>query len=334
MSLPRGATVVDFAYAVHSRIGDHCVAAKINGQLVPLRTELNNGDLIEVTTAPVSHPNPSWLSFVRTGRARSKIRHYLKTQAHTQSEKMGSKLLLQAVRAEGFDAPPKIAKSDIPGAMSTSSAALWEKLLKFSGNKTAAELYLDIGLGKRIASVIAKRIAALMIENGAKPDPTIVSQELWQSAEGSSQQTIWVDGDESAGTRFASCCRPIPGDAILGYLGHGEGLVIHRTNCAAAIKLTRKDQDRMMEAQWADDIERTFPAFIRVSVRDGQGVLAQVTAAIAQAEANIVHIEMGAEIAELTTELSFQIAIKNLKHLNAVMKGLMQIPPVVNVQRV
>lgn len=327
MSLPRGATVVDFAYAVHSTIGDHCMAAKINGELVPLRTELKNGDRIEITTAPVSQPNPAWLSFVRTGRARSKIRHYLKTQAQGQSELMGSRLLGQALKAEGFDSMPAADGSDPIGVV------IWDKLLKFSGNKTVSELLFDLGLGRRIASVIAKRIAKLLLEQGLRPNPTLANRSIWQAQEQLDPQSFLVDGSETASTQLAACCSPILGDSIVGYLGHGEGLVVHRADCSAVIKMAKKDSDRVIEAHWAEDINRTFHVFITVTVKDGQGVLAEVTAAIAKADANIAFIGMGQEIAEQTTDLRFQIAVKDVVHLNQVMKTLGQVQSVIKVIR-
>ena len=161
MALPRGATVVDFAYAIHSNVGDRTTAAKINNEQVPLRTELKNGDVVEIITAPVSTPNPAWLGFVRTGRARSKIRHYLKTLAQTESEGLGEKLLTQAIRAEGLEQLPPVNAETQP---------LWDKLLRFTGNRTRSELMTDLGLGKRIASIVAKRLVVLMTEHGHKPD--------------------------------------------------------------------------------------------------------------------------------------------------------------------
>ena len=174
MALPRGATVVDFAYAIHSNIGDHTSAARINGDPVPLRTELKNGDVVEIITAPVSTPNPAWLGFVRTGRARSKIRHYLKTLAHAESEGLGEKLLAQALRAEGL--------GSMPGD-DAENGQVWEKLLRFTGNRTRAELLTDIGLGKRIASIVAKRLMSLMAERGQKPDALLLSRERFTAHE-------------------------------------------------------------------------------------------------------------------------------------------------------
>ena len=218
MAMPRGATIVDFAYAVHSDVGDRTMAGKINGEQVPLRTELRNGDIVEVVTSAVASPNPAWLGFVRTGRARSKIRHYLKTMAHSESQGLGKKLLAQALRAEGIENLP---------AQDEKHAQIWEKLLHFTGSKTKAELLTDIGLGKRVASIVAKRLATLLSDTGLKPDALLLSRERFTAHETVSQGSVMVDGSENASVQYATCCRPIPGDSILGYLGRGEGLVVH-----------------------------------------------------------------------------------------------------------
>ena len=196
MSLPRGATVVDFAYMIHSNLGDHLVAAKINNLQVPLRTELKNGDVVEVMTAPVSAPNPSWLGFVRTGRARSRIRHHLKTMAHSESMDLGMKLLTQALRAEGIEKLP-----DDP----TRYHGLWEKVLRFTGNRNRSDLLVDVGLGKRIASIVAKRMAALLSEMGEKPDPLLMTRERFMANDTISQGAILLDGTENASVVYAPC---------------------------------------------------------------------------------------------------------------------------------
>jgi sulfur carrier protein ThiS len=181
MALPRGATVVDFAYAIHSNVGDRTTAAKINNEQVPLRTELKNGDVVEIITEPVSTPNPAWLGFVRTGRARSKIRHYLKTLAQTESEGLGEKLLTQAIRAEGLEQLPPLDAETQP---------MWEKLLRFTGNRTRSELMTDLGLGKRIASIVAKRLMVLMSEHGHRPDALLMTRERYTSHETLSQGAV------------------------------------------------------------------------------------------------------------------------------------------------
>jgi len=312
MALPRGATVVDFAYAIHSNIGDHTSAARINGDPVPLRTELKNGDVVEIITAPVSTPNPAWLGFVRTGRARSKIRHYLKTLAHAESEGLGEKLLAQALRAEGL--------GSMPGD-DAENGQVWEKLLRFTGNRTRAELLTDIGLGKRIASIVAKRLMSLMAERGQKPDALLLSRERFTAHEAVSQGAVTLDGSENSSVRFALCCRPIPGDSIVGYLGHGEGLVVHTAECGVGQRLRYKDSERFFAVEWADEPVRTFETGVVITVRNDKGVLARVAATLADAEADITHVEMADETPQDSTDLRFVIAVRDRTHLDAVLRA-------------
>ncbi len=323
MALPRGATVVDFAYAIHSDIGDRTMAARINGEQVPLRTELKNGDVVEVVTAPVSAPNPAWLSFVRTGRARSKIRHHLKTLAQTESEGLGEKLLLQALRAEGIERFP----TD-DGA----SAGIWDKLLRFTGNRNRSELLMDIGLGKRIASIVAKRMATLLAESGEKPNAVLMTRERF-NAEAAGHSTVVVDGSENASVQYAACCHPIPGDTIVGYLGRGEGLVVHTEDCAVARKLYNKDSERFIGVEWSDEPTRAFETGIVVTVNNGKGVLARVASALAASEADIIHIDMGQEAAQETTDLRFVIAVRDRAHLATLLRNLKRTSSVLRARR-
>lgn len=326
MALPRGATVVDFAYAIHSNIGDRAMAARINGEQVPLRTELKSGDVVEVVTAPVSTPNPAWLSFVRTGRARSKIRHHLKTMAHAESEALGEKLLLQALRAEGIDKFP----TDDDAA---SRSGLWDKLLRFTGNRSRAELLTDIGLGKRIANIVAKRLATLMVESGEKPDALTLTRGRLIAGESAVQGTVTIDGSENSSVQFAPCCRPIPGDSIVGYLGRGEGLVVHVEDCAVARKLLNKDSERFIGVDWSDEPVRPFETGLVVTVVNGQGVLARVASALAVSEADIIHIDMGQEAAQETTDLRFVISVRDRPHLETALRNLRRTPSVLRAER-
>jgi GTP pyrophosphokinase len=324
MALPRGATVVDFAYAIHSNVGDRTVAAKINGEQVPLRTELKNGDVIEVITAPVSTPNPAWLGFVRTGRARSKIRHYLKTLAQAESQGLGEKLLTQALRAEGMEKLPEDDAAHQP---------LWDKLLRFTGNRNRAELLTDVGLGKRIASIVAKRLMTLMTERGEKTDALLMTRERYTAHESVSQGAVMLDGSENASVQFAQCCRPIPGDDIVGYLGRGEGLVVHTSDCAVARRLQHKDSERFIAVEWADEPVRSFETGLVVTVSNGKGVLARVAAALAAAEADITLVNMNDEAGQDATDLRFVIAVRDRAHLETVLRNLKRTPSVLRAQR-
>ena len=324
LALPRGATVVDFAYAIHSNVGDRTTAARINGDAVPLRTELKNGDVVEVITAAVAAPNPAWLSFVRTGRARSKIRHHLKTMEHQESENLGERLLSQALRAEGIEKIP----DDDPAY-----DAIWDKLLRFTGNKVRADLLTDIGLGKRIANIVAKRMVTLLVENGQRPNALLLTRERFISPESASLGVLTLDGSENASVKFALCCRPVPGDAIVGYLGRGEGLVVHMAECAVGIKLKNRDSERFIGVEWADEPVRLFETEIVVTVTNGKGVLARVAAALASAEADIVHIDMSEEAAQEVTDLHFVIAVRDLTYLATAIRNLRRTPSVLNVRR-
>lgn len=324
MALPRGGTVVDFAYAIHSDVGDRAVSARVNGEQVPLRTELKNGDVVEVRTDPASAPNPAWLGFVRTGRARSKIRHHLKSLAQSESEDLGEKLLVQAVRAEGIPNLPEDSDENQP---------LWDKLLHFSGNRTRGELLTDIGLGKRIATMIAKRLVTLLAEVGEKPDALLLSRERYAAHEAVSQGAVVLDGSENASVQFAQCCRPIPGEPIVGYLGRGEGLVVHTALCSVGQRLRYKDAERFIAVEWSDEPTRSFETGIVVTVANGKGVLARVAAALAAAEADITHVDMGEEPAQEATDLRFVIAVRDVAHLESVLRHLKRTGPVLRAMR-
>ena len=324
LALPRGATVVDFAYAIHSNVGDHTIAASINGEQVPLRTELKNGDVVEVVTAPLSTPNPSWLTFVRTGRARSKIRHHLKTMEHDESQNLGERLLSQALRAEGIE---KFPSDDAKYQM------VWDKVVRFTGNRTRAELLVDIGLGKRIASIVAKRLVSLLAEQGERPDALLLTRERFTAADSSAVGTVIIDGSDATSIKFASCCRPLPGDGILGYLGRGEGLIVHRAECPVARRLQHKDNERFITVEWSDEMTRAFDADIRVNVSNGKGVLARVAAALASAEVDISHIDMDDEGAQDVTELRFLVGVRDAAHLATAIRILNRTPSVLGARR-
>jgi GTP pyrophosphokinase len=316
--------VVDFAYAIHSGVGDHTVAARINGAQVPLRTELKNGDVVEVVTAPVSTPNPAWLGFVRTGRARSKIRHHLKTMALAESQQLGEKLLTQALRAEGMEKLPPDNEA---------YHALWEKLLRFTGNRSRAELLADLGLGRRIASIVAKRLMTLLGELGEKPDAVLLSRERFTAHENVSQGGLTLDGSENASVQFAGCCRPVPGDGIVGYLGRGEGLVVHTDDCNVARRLQHKDAERFLGVEWSDEPVRSFETGVLVTVANGKGALARVAAALANAEADITHVDMDDDLRQDATDLRFVISVRDRSHLESVLRNLKRTPSVMNAVR-
>ncbi len=324
LALPRGATPIDFAYAIHSDVGDHCVAAKVNGEPVALRTELRSGDVVEIQTAPGAKPNPGWINFARTGRARSKIRHYLKTLEQEESQNLGEKMLAQALRAEGLN---------LPGIEETHNS-VWQHVTRWSGNRSREELLTDIGLGRKIASIVAKRLAHVMAEHGTKPDALALTRGNYAATASDAQGLVLIDGNESASIQMADCCRPIPGDAIAGYLGRGEGLLVHTTECSVAKRLFERDSERWTHVAWSEQPARLFETRIMLLLANAKGALAQVATAVAGAEADITHIDMGAEPAAQTTEMKLLLAVRDRLHLAEVIRALKQANTVLRVARV
>ena len=324
LALPRGATPVDFAYAIHTDVGDHTIAAKVNGEPVALRTELRSGDVVEIVSTAGARPNPAWLNFVRTGRARSKIRHYLKNMEQEESQDLGEKMLAQAMRAEGLHLP-----SGEPD-----DATLWLQLTRWSGNKTREDLFTDLGLGRKIATIVAKRLTKLMAEHGIRPDAITLTMGRYADDDAPSQGLVLIDGSEGASVQLAPCCRPIPGDDVVGYLGRGEGLMVHTGECSVGKRLFERDSERWMGVDWAEQPTRTFETAVTLLVNNGKGVLAQVAQAVSEAEADITHIEMGNEPAAETTELQLLLSVRDRLHLADVMRALKRSPAVLHVSRV
>ncbi len=328
LALPRGATPVDFAYTIHSDVGDHLVAAKVNGEPVALRTELRNGDVVEVITAPGAKPDPAWLGMVRSGRARSKIRHFLKTMEHEESHSLGEKLLAQALRAEGLNLP----SADPADA---EAAAVWQQLTRWSGNRGRAELLVDVALGRKIGGIVAKRLAQIMAERGARPDAvTLTLGRYAQDDAAGTQGVVSIDGSEGNAVQLAQCCRPIPGDAIAGYLGRGEGLLVHTTECRVGRRLFERDSQRWMQVEWAEQPARSFETCVVAQLSNSKGALAVVASAVSAAEADITHIDMGEERAADSAELKLIISVRDRLHLAEVLKRLRRAAPVLRVWRV
>lgn len=300
LSLPRGATAVDFAYSVHTDIGNHCIAVKVNHELVPLRTELRNGDRVEIITAPQAKPNPAWLGYVSTSKARSQIRHFLKTIQSGESAKFGERLLNQALHILGIK-PQDMGK------------AHWNKLLKNTGVKTRQEILADIGLGRRLNMVVARQLAC-----------------LGEAAPGEAAATaITIQGTEGMAVQFAKCCRPIPGDPIVGILTGGQGLVVHTHDCPTLRRGRAGEQ--WLDVVWDKNISRTFEVGLKLVVANQRGVLAKVAAAIAESESNIENVSFSSE-GEYTA-LHFTLGVSHRLHLANIMRKLRRIPEVVRIIR-
>ncbi len=312
MALPRGATAVDFAYAVHTDIGHHCVAARINYELLPLRTELKNGDHVEILTSPTARPNPSWLSFVGTGKARSRIRHFLKGLQQKESAALGERLLAQAL------ATLKMAPESVRWER-------WEALQKEYGAKSQLEILADIGLGKRLSFVVAQALTRTPGKDGEEPTPAV-------SPVPSKTGALTLRGVEGVAIQYARCCRPIPGDNVVGQFRKGHGLLVHTRDCVT-LRKQRPDPDQLIDVEWARDIQGVFDAGIRLLVEDRRGMLADLATAIADADGNIDNVSMERPDGGEVLAMFFSVQVKDRRHLAKVMRALKRVPGVRRIHR-
>ncbi|MBU3630119.1 RelA/SpoT family protein [Polynucleobacter sp. AP-Melu-500A-A1] len=322
-ALPRGATALDFAYSIHSDIGNTCVAVKINGLQLPLRSELKNGDIIEVVTSTNSQPNPGWLAFVRTGKARASIRHSLKTKHYSESLQLGERLLANALRQQGVDA-----------ALIT--LEIWEKLMHWTGDKNREEACVNIALGRRSPQELAIRLKILIDDDGGSEQMRLgaadwvnPTQEIHHQ-----RQAILVDGREGNSISFQTCCHPIPGDNIIGYLGKGEGLQVHSNECPVALRMLSKDSDKWVEVEWGKDLNREFEVDLAIDTRQGKGVLARVASSVTAADSNIMNVSMEDRYKEDSVTIRFTIQVYDRLHLSKVMRSLRTNHDVMRVTRI
>jgi guanosine-3',5'-bis(diphosphate) 3'-pyrophosphohydrolase len=312
IALPRGATALDFAYTIHTGIGDHTVSVKINNEAAPLRTELRNGDIVEIVTDPNSRPSPTWLAFVRTGKARSAIRHHLRTINLNESVELGQELLAQALTTLNIN--PDLPQPTI------------EKLLNESSAKSMDELYADIGIGKRMAALVARHIFGLIDDDqGNLPsEHHLIPAEL---------DPVTIYGSEGVSVQLAPCCLPIPGDQITGQLRRDQGLVVHTSDCMPAKRLRMKEPDRWIAVQWGTELNRRFDCRIRLLINNEKGILARVAAEIGESDANISYVGMDEDEEHVMTQLRFTIQVKDRVHLAHLIRNLRRVAGVTRVER-
>jgi len=312
ISLPRGATPVDFAYAIHTDIGHQAVTAKVNREFAPLRTELRSGDMVEIITSPSSRPSAQWLNYVRTGRARSEIRHYLRTDKYEESVAFGARLLTQALQPLQRELPP----TDDPA---------WEKLAKATGARSRDEILADIGLGKRLAAVVARRFApenALIATTAAAVDELTAARAA----------PILIKGNEGQAVQLASCCGPLPGDAIIAGIRLGQGLDIHTEDCPVARRARAREPERWVPVAWDTHTAKHFSTRLDIITRNERGVLGRIAAEITAADSNIVHVSMHDD-AVATVSLHLTVQIDDRKHLAQVIRALRHVPQVQKIVR-
>jgi GTP pyrophosphokinase len=311
IALPRGATPIDFAYSIHTGIGDHTVGVMINNEPGQLRTELHNGDIVEIVTDSASRPSPTWLSFVRTGKARSAIRHHLRTINLPESIGLGQQLLAQALRTLNID--PELPE------------ALTERLLKESSAKSLDELFADIGIGKRMAALVARHIFGLMDgETAPMPVDHNSASEL---------DPVTICGTEGVSVQLAPCCLPIPGDEIIGQLRRDQGLQVHTTDCTVAKRQRAKEPDRWISVRWGTELNRRFDSRIKLLISNEKGILARVAAQIGESDANITYVGMDEDKDHILSQLRFTVQVQDRVHLAGLLRSVRRVPGVNRILR-
>jgi GTP pyrophosphokinase len=314
--LPKGSTPVDFAYSVHTDVGHHCVGAKINGKLVPLKTPLHNGDIVEVSTSPNQTPSKDWLKFVRTSKARNKIKQWVKTEQREKSIELGKELLEKELRKYGFSLSRALG--------SEAGGEAVEEL----GYHSTEDLLAGLGYGKVPLGQIIHRLVPAEKLKAETPKPGRLGQVL-EKIRKKPSSAIKIHGVEDIMVRYAKCCNPLPGDPVIGFITRGRGVTVHTADCPHSLD---GDPERRIEVEWDMKKKSTRPAKIRVSCVDQKGMLASITGAITNCEANIIsaNVHSTPDRKGINT---FEVDVQNLDHLNRVINALLKVKGVYKVER-
>ncbi len=305
IELPRGATAVDFAYAIHTDVGNTCTGARVNKRLVPLGTQLVNGNVVEILTSKSATPNPGWLNFVITARARAAIRHYLKTLKQNEAVSLGKRLLIRELQAFSL----KYADID---------QELIRKMVKEYKLADEEDLLCEIGLGNRMAPLIARKLIGGVAQERKSP---------------SSQHTmpLAIKGSEGMVITFPKCCHPLPGDPIVGVVTSGRGIVVHNQECKNVAEFQHQ-QDKWIEVEWSDKVHGEFHCGLGMDVTNQRGMLATIATAISSVDANILGVDIK-DKDDRYTRLSFLIEVRSRRHLAEVMRRVRRIKHVSRITR-
>ncbi|KXS38174.1 MAG: GTP pyrophosphokinase [Halomonadaceae bacterium T82-2] len=310
MEMPQGATAVDFAYMVHTDIGNSCIACRIDRHLAPLSTRLESGQTLEIITAPGARPNLAWLSFVMTAKARSAIRHALKNQQRTESIQLGRRLLNKAL-ADFETSLEELPDSRLP------------RVLEALDVRTADDLLESIGLGNRMAYAVARHL----VESGESP------ATAQPAVPGSQEAPVVISGTEGMVLNFARCCHPLPGDAIIGHLSVGKGIVVHRVDCRNLEDIKRDDPDKLFALKWADEVSGDFPVTLRIEMETRRGLVAELASVVTDADANIERIGIEERDARLSI-INLTLAVRDRVHLARIIKRIRNQPHVGRINRI
>ena len=316
-TLPYGATTVDFAYMIHTEVGNQCTGAKVNGQLVPLAYELKTGDIVEITTAKNHHPSKDWLKYVKTVKARSKIRHWIKTQEKERSMSLGREMLEKAFRKE---------------KLNFNALAKTEQMAKVGANfgfKAVDDLVANVGYGKITPLQVVRKIAP-------KQEPEADQESIFNKLVGRVvrkkrlKDGVLVKGVDDILIRFGKCCQPVPGDPIIGYITRGYGVTVHRTNCVNALRMT---PERQIEVEWNQEASETYPVKIQIVSLDRVGLLADVVGNISKFGANILNASSETRENKMVDSY-FTIGVENTSHLERILSAVRKVKLVQDVKRI
>jgi GTP pyrophosphokinase len=316
-TLPYGATTVDFAYMIHTEVGNQCTGAKVNGQLVPLSYELKTGDIVEITTANNHHPSKDWLKYVKTVKARSKIRYWIKTQEKERSLSLGREMLEKAFRKE---------KLNFNALFKTDQMA---KVGASFGFKAVDDLVANVGYGKITPLQVVRKIAP-------KQEPEADQESIFNkivdrvARKKRLKDGVLVKGVDDILIRFGKCCQPVPGDPIIGYITRGYGVAVHRTNCVNALRMT---PERQIEVEWNQDSSETYPVKIQIVSLDRVGLLADVVGTISKFSANILTASSETRENKMVDSY-FTIGVENTSHLERILSAVRKVKLVQDVKRI
>lgn len=312
----KGSTPIDFAYSIHTEVGDHCSGAKVNGKIVPLRYELRNGDTVQVSTSPTQSPHKDWLKWVKTPRAKTRIKHWISVEESKRSLEIGKKLLEKELRKNNLS------------MVQTQKAESFQGILKDLGVLTPEELWTAIGYGKISPVQVINKILP-----GAVPSGEGLKEKLAKKFGFERKEGVKVTGMNDIMIHISKCCNPVPGDPILGFITRGRGLSVHSVECPNIDELDY-DRERIVDVDWESSREATYPVKISVLSVDKPGILASVSQAIASSEANISHAEITTSNENRKASLVFIVDIKDTRHLEHVFKNIERVDGVVQVRRV
>lgn len=316
LTLPKGATPVDFAYAIHSEVGNQCLGAKVDGRIVPLKYQLKTGEMVEIITSPHHKPSKDWLSFVKTAKARSRIRQHIKTTERKRSLTLGHDMCEKIFRKHNLNLAKLVKSGEI------------QKACTELGYKTADDLIAAVGYGKVTPLQVVRYFAP---RSELKEKRETIVEKLKQRIRGKKPKPgILVKGLDGILIRYGKCCNPLPGDPVVGYITRGQGVTVHRTTCPHALSM---DPARRIELEWAPDTDEVYPVRIHVLGHDRIGLLANITAALSETEANILEASVNTR-ADKRADCYFTISVVDAKHLEKIMKSVKKIKNVIKVSRI